>query len=170
MGSEGVGSYWPFATGRRVDQANLLLHQIQQTPRVRYILCPNQHIGCWSVGFAPQWVAREYLARRGSATFTPDQVTPARSPLLGYALRQLMVEGQTIGNWFLRVDKQPEVGPEAYDQGAKILRDFFEVQLKKFLDDGLDPLGKQIIDACLAGATLEQYEQLLPGAPIISQD
>ncbi|MHB1319768.1 MAG: DUF4914 family protein, partial [Anaerolineae bacterium] len=29
MSSEGVGSYWPFATGRRVDQANLLLEQIQ---------------------------------------------------------------------------------------------------------------------------------------------
>ena len=25
MSSEGVGSYWPFATGRQVDQANLLI-------------------------------------------------------------------------------------------------------------------------------------------------
>ena len=28
MSSEGVGSYWPFATGRRVDHANLILNQI----------------------------------------------------------------------------------------------------------------------------------------------
>ena len=28
LASEGVGSYWPFATGKRVTQANLLLEQI----------------------------------------------------------------------------------------------------------------------------------------------
>jgi len=44
MSSEGVGSYWPFATGRRVDQANLLLRQIIRTPKTRYALSPNQHI------------------------------------------------------------------------------------------------------------------------------
>ena len=32
MKSEGVGSYWPFATGKKVDQANLLLKQILSTP------------------------------------------------------------------------------------------------------------------------------------------
>jgi len=45
MSSEGVGSYWPFATGRRVVQANLLLEQFRQSPSTRYILVPNQHIG-----------------------------------------------------------------------------------------------------------------------------
>ncbi|MFP4015971.1 MAG: DUF4914 family protein, partial [Halanaerobiales bacterium] len=65
MSSEGVGSYWPFATGRKVEQANLLLKQIVDTPKVRYILTPNQHIGAWKVGFMPQWVTREYIARRG---------------------------------------------------------------------------------------------------------
>ena len=44
LASEGVGSYWPFATGRFVDHANLLLRQIQQTPKVRYSLTPNQHV------------------------------------------------------------------------------------------------------------------------------
>ncbi|HSK69911.1 MAG TPA: DUF4914 family protein, partial [Candidatus Limnocylindria bacterium] len=43
MSSEGVGSYWPFATGRRIAQANLLLEQIRATPNTRYILVPNQH-------------------------------------------------------------------------------------------------------------------------------
>jgi hypothetical protein len=76
MSSEGVGSYWPFATGRMVDQANLLLQQIIETPKVRYILCPNQHIGVWKTGFMPQWIAREYLARRGGARFTQEQVVP----------------------------------------------------------------------------------------------
>ena len=60
MGSEGVGSYWPFATGRRGDQANLLLDQFRRYTDTRYILCPNQYIGAWHVGFMAQWVAREY--------------------------------------------------------------------------------------------------------------
>ena len=139
MSSEGVGSYWPFATGRRVDQANLLLQQFLDTPRVRYILCPNQHVGAWRVGFMPQWIAREYLARRGSASFAAEQVEPARCPLLGYALHAIMVEGQTIGDWFLRVETQPEVGEQAYDRGAELLHEFFTKQLAKFDDPDLMP-------------------------------
>ncbi len=46
--SEGAGSYWPFATGRMVDQANLLLDQIVAKPRMKYILCPNQHVAAWA--------------------------------------------------------------------------------------------------------------------------
>ena len=62
MESEGVGSYWAFATGRRVDQANLLLQQIVATPETRYVLLPNQHIGAWRVGYMAEWIAREYLS------------------------------------------------------------------------------------------------------------
>lgn len=170
MSSEGVGSYWPFATGRRVDQANLLLEQIVQTPRTRYIVCPNQHIGAWQVGFMPQWLAREYLARRGHVTFTPHQIEPARCPLLGYALKSLLIEGQTIGNWFLRVDRQPEVGPEAYDVGAKILTDFFHQQLNKFDVPDLDPLGRRIINAFRDNAGLDDYLSLIAGDPILVSD
>jgi hypothetical protein len=110
MSSEGVGSYWPFATGRMVDQANLLLQQIMDTPRVKYILCPNQHVGAWKAGFMPQWIAREYLARRGGARFHAGQVQPSRCPLLGYALKSVVVEGQTIPGILLRVETQKEVG------------------------------------------------------------
>ena len=170
MSSEGVGSYWPFATGRRVDQANLLLKQILDTPKVRYILCPNQHIGAWRVGFMPQWIAREYLARRGGAKFTSDQVMPATCPLLGYSLKKLMVEGQTIGNWFLRVETQPEVGEEAYHRGALILQGFFEKQLSKFLEDDLHPLGRRIIDCCLADGTLADYCSLIDAEPAIGEE
>lgn len=161
MTSEGVGSYWPFATGRRVDQANLLLTQIVDTPNTLFVLCPNQHIGAWKVGFMPQWVAREYLARRGNAPFRPDQLEAARCPLLGYSLRHLQVEGTVIGHWFLQVESQPEVGTEAYDNGAKMLYDFFEQQLAKFDDRDLDPLGRRIIEACLNRATMEAYTEIL---------
>ena len=43
LASEGVGSYWPFATGKRVVQANLLLEQIINCTQTRYVLIPNQH-------------------------------------------------------------------------------------------------------------------------------
>jgi hypothetical protein len=41
MGSEGVGSYWPFATGKMVRHANLLLDQIIHTPRMRWDSNPS---------------------------------------------------------------------------------------------------------------------------------
>ncbi len=169
MESEGVGSYWPFATGRRVDQANLLLKQIVHTPKVRYILIPNQHIGSWRVGFMAQWLAREYLARRGGAWFTRDQVTPSRCPLLGYTPKQVMIEGQTIGPWFLRTHTQPEIGEAGYDEGARILGNFFREQLEHFLEPDLMFIGKQIIACCLDNGSLEDYT-LLMNAEVFQQD
>ncbi len=166
MTSEGVGSYWPFATGRRVDQANLLLRQFQEYSRMRHILCPNQYIGAWRVGFMPQWIAREYLARRGNAQFKPDQVQPARCPLLGYALYQLAIEGRPIARWFLQVDTQPEVGEEAYDQGAEIFFNFFRQCLAEFDEPDLDPLGRRIIECCLDRGSLQDYEALIPIAEL----
>lgn len=164
MGSEGVGSYWPFATGRRVDQANLLLKQIAESNRVRNILIPNQNVGAWEVGFMSEWLAREYLARRGNAKFKPGQIVPARCPLLGYALFSMAVEGRAIPRWFLQVDTQPEVRNEGYDAGARILYNFFREQLAKFEHADLDPLGRQIIQCCLDMGTVEDYDRLLPQA------
>jgi hypothetical protein len=160
--SEGVGSYWPFATGRRVVQANLLLKQFTTYTRMRYILTPNQHVGAWRTGFMPEWVAREYLARRGSALFKPEQVRPARCPLLGQTIHQLQVEGRMIPRWFMAVDTQPEVGEEAYDQGAAQLYDFFRSCLETYLEDDLEPLGRQIIACCLDNGKLEDYQALIP--------
>lgn len=162
MSSEGVGSYWPFATGRRVDQMNLLLDQIERTPKTRYILTPNQHVGAWKTDFMPQWIAREYLARRGNAKFKSDQIQPARCPLLGYAMYQLQVEGRMIPRWFLQVDTQPEVGEEAYDKGAEMLYNFFKQELESLRHPDLHPLGQQIIELCLNHGSVEDYEKLLP--------
>src|SRR3954468_3467328 len=138
MSSEGVGSFWPFATGRKVTQANLLLRQIVDTPRTRFVLVPNQHIGAWAVGFMPQWLMRDYLARRGSARFRADQILPARCSLLGHAIKTMQMEGTTIPHWFLEVNSQPEVGDDGYDRGADILIDFFHRQLGGFLEDDVD--------------------------------
>ncbi len=161
MSSEGVGSYWPFATGRRVDHANLLLNQIIETPKVRFVLCPNQNIGAWEVGFMPQWITREYLARRGGARFTSRTMKPARCPLLGYTPGKLVVEGSTITPWFFEVDQQPEVGPAAYDRGAEILAEFFYSELRQFLVPDLLPAGRKIIECCLSGGSLADYEAML---------
>lgn len=162
MSSEGVGSYWPFVSGLRVTQANALLDQFNTFRRMRYILCPNQYIGAWKVGFYPQWIAREYLARRGSSRFQPNQIRPARCSLLGYAMHQIQVEGTQIARWFLQVDTQPEVGEAAYDLGAKKLENFFHDCLQEYLVPDLDPLGRQIIECCINGATLEDYERIIP--------
>lgn len=161
MSSEGVGSYWPFATGRRVDHANLLLNQIIDTPKVRYVLIPNQHVGAWQVGFMPQWITREYLARRGGARFEASNVKISRCPLLGYTPGKVIVEGSTIGSWFFEVDQQPEVGPEAYDQGAEVLHQFFRRELEKFRNPDLLPVGRKIIDCCMSSGTVADYESLL---------
>ncbi len=161
MTSEGVGSYWPFALGRMVDQANLLLTQILQTTDTMFALLPNQHVGCWKVGFMPQWLAREYLARRGTMQFREDQITPARCPLLGYTPNMLSIEGTAISKWFLHTHTQPEVGEAGYDAGAKQFKDFFAEQLSQFLAfDDLHPIGRRIIEACLDGSDVKTYEQL----------
>lgn len=169
MSSEGVGSYWPFATGRMVDQANLLLEQILDTPRVRYVLCPNQHIGAWKTGFMPQWIAREYLARRGGARFTRGQVEPSRCPLLGFALKSVVVEGQTIPGILLNVERQKEVGSAAYDLGAVQLTNFFHQELEGFLAPDLHPTGRRIIECCLSGGGVDDYVALLPH-PVLESD
>jgi len=109
MASEGVGSYWPFATGRQVVQANLLLGQIEGTPRTRYALVPNQHIGAWKTGYMPQWLTREYLARRGEARFPAGGLKASLCPLLGYVPASVQIEGVTITRGFLEVQSQPEV-------------------------------------------------------------
>jgi len=161
ISSEGVGSYWPFATGKKVKQANLLLEQIKNTPKVQYILTPNQNIGAWKVGFMSQWVTREYLARKGNANFTDHQIMPARCNVLGYALKYMTFEGRTIPEWMLRVELQREVQEEGYDAGAEILLEFFHRMLNQFMTPELDDLGKQIIECCLNNGTVEDYEKLM---------
>lgn len=162
MTTEGVGSYWPFATGRKVTQANLLLEQFEGHMEMRYILCPNQYIGAWKVGFMPEWIAREYLARRGTARFKDDLLIPARCALLGYALRSLHVEGRLIPEGFLRVFKQAEVGQNAYDQGAAMLREFFIKHLSEFLTPDIAPLGREIITCCLDNGSVVDYRGFIP--------
>lgn len=161
MQSEGVGSYWPFATGKMVNQANLLLDQVLKTTATRYVLIPNQHIGVYRVGFSAEWAAREYLARRGGAKFRPDALIEARCPILGYALKGIKIDGMQISKRFLQVNKQDEVGDDGYDAGAKILETFFKAEVERFLTPDLCELGRKIVEACLNDASVQDYEAFI---------
>jgi hypothetical protein len=160
--SEGVGSFWPFSTGTMVGGANLLLRQIVENPRTRYVLTPNQHVGAYRVGFAAQWLTREYLARRGAGRIRPEHLVPARCPLFGYTLKEVKIDGQLIRPTFLRPDKQSQVGEEAYDIGARMLSDFFKAELAQYLTDELDPLGRQIIEVAMRDGSVDDYVALTP--------
>jgi hypothetical protein len=162
MESEGVGSYWPFATGKMIKHAHLLLEQIINSPRIRYTLVPNQHIGVWKVGFKPQLLMREYLTRRGNAKLRSDQYQYARCPLLGFELNYLTIEGARIPSRFLKVYKQIEVETSGYDAGAELLYGFFKDQLLKYLTPELSVTGRRIIEACLSQASVEDYLSIIP--------
>ncbi len=162
MVSEGVGSYWPFSTGTKVAAANLLLRQIVAADRTRYVLTPNQHIGAYNVGFAAEWLTREYMARRGVGRFSMENFSPARLALFGYTPKEIKLDGQQVRPTLLRPAYQSQVGEEAYDIGAKILTDFFKSELQQFLTEELDPLGRQIIEICLRDGGIEEYVTLTP--------
>lgn len=162
LASEGIGTYWPFATGKKAKQANLLLEQIAASSSTRYLLIPNQHIGAYEVGFMPQWIAREYLARRGSAKMKPEHLVEARCPLLGYCLESLKIDGQYMRKEFLQPELQKDVGPEVYDQGAAMLTDFFKSEISDYKCDELDPLGREIVEAFMGNASLQDYISLMP--------
>lgn len=159
--SEGVGSYWPFSTGMKVTQANLLLRQMLDAPNTLNILIPNQHIGAYNIGFMGEWITREYLARR-SGTVRLKHLVPARCPIFGYSLDEMKIDGQYVRQTFLRPELQSKLGFEGYDAGAKILTDFMKEQIKEFLTDELDPMGRRIIETCLNDGSLEDYLAITP--------
>ncbi len=161
MGSEGVGSYWPFATGLKVRHANLLLEQIVNNTVTQYVLTPNQYVGAWKVGFKPQLLMREYLTRRGNAKFRSEQYQEARCPILGYELNYLTIEGSKIPSRFLKVYRQEAVGYEGYDKGAEILIKFFKEQLPQYLVPELSDLGRKIIEMCLNDGKVDDYYTLI---------
>lgn len=162
MTSEGVGSYWTFATGRKVEQANLLLQQMIDTPTTRYKLIPNQHIGAYEVGFMPQWLAREYLARRGVARFREEQLVESRCSLLGFSPKKIKIDGTYIPMNLLRTELQPEVGIKAYDIGAEQLYAYFDRELKQFLTPDLHVTGRLIIECFRDRGSAADFESLLP--------
>ena len=161
LSTEGVGSYWAFATGKRTVHANYLLEQFTDCPHTSYVLTPNQHVGAWKVGFMPQWLMREYLARRGHAHFNPQNLRTSRCALLGEYPHQIQIEGRLLSRWFFAVDTQPEVGEAAYDRGGEILYDFFHQVLHQYDPNDLTDLGRRIIQCCLDRGSVTDYKALI---------
>ena len=161
LASEGVGSYWPFCTGRRVAQANLLLRQLLAAPNTLNILLPNQHIGAYRVGFMGEWLSREYLARRGGV-LRMRHLIPARCPLFGLSLDEMILDGQHIRRTFLQPEHQSCLGLRGYDAGARILTEFMKEQIRPFLCEELDPIGQKILALCLEDAPLEEDLKITP--------
>ena len=94
-------------------------------------------------------------------SMSKDQYQAARCPLLGYELNYLTIEGAKIPSRFLQVYKQAEVEKAGYDAGASKLYDFFKAELAQYLTPELNPKGREIIEACLRGASVEEYESLI---------
>jgi len=117
----------------------------------------------------PQWITREYMARRGGARFGSDQVSACRCPLLGRNPDSISVEGQNVSKEFFKVEKQPEVGVAAYDHGAAMLRDFFINELSQYTTPDLLPLGREIIDCCMNDGSIEDYHALIPHETIVDE-
>jgi hypothetical protein len=162
LASESVGSFWAFATGVKVDYANVLLQVYLQSPKVKHLLIPNQHCGGWETGFGGMWYARHWLACQGTGEFLPDLLTPARCALLGYDVTEMTVNGVRLPSEMLQVWRQPEVGPAGYDAGAEILKSVFERELTTYLHARkFNPIGKQIIEAVLRGASVEELAAII---------
>ena len=125
-------------------------------------MIPNQHIGIYKVGFAAEWISREYLARRGGVNMKMDRLTPARCSLLGYSLKQMKVDGQSISSKFLRPENQETLGEAGYDKGAGILYDFFEKELSVYDAEELHPIGKEILECFKNRGTAEDYCDIIP--------
>jgi hypothetical protein len=127
-------------------------------------------ISAWKVGFIPEWIMREYLSRRGGVRFMPEDLEKAKSTLLGYSLNSLIIEGQSVPKRFLKPQLQAEIGDDTHTKGCKILDDYFKNELKQFLTDELDPLGREIIELFLNDGKLEDFEKLIPGEGIFIDD
>lgn len=156
--SEGIGSYWPFLTGKKVNQANILLKQVINSPETHYIVTPNQHVGAYKTSFAPQWVAREYITENG---FKFNKLNKSACTVLGYTPDSISIFGKEIPAYLFDTSLQKEVGKEAFAKGAEILEHFFEKQLQQYMTDDLDPVGRKIIDLFLAGGSIEDYENII---------
>ena len=81
--------------------------------------------------------------------------------LLGYSLDSLKVDGQYIRKVLLQPHLQVEVANEGYDEGSKILTDFFKKEIIKFDTPSLKPLGHEIIKLLLNDATVDEYQSLI---------
>ena len=122
---------------------------------------PWKYIGIYRIGFASERLSRKYLARH-LGTVKAKHLVPARCPIFCCCLDEMKLDGQYIRPAFLRPETQTRLGEAGCDAGAKILTDFIKEELKQFVCDDLDPLGKKIIDCVMNDGSLDDYLALTP--------
>ena len=109
-----------------------------------------------------EWIASEYLARRGGVNMKMDRLAPAPCSLLGYCMKEMKVDGQEIRTTFLHPETQEQMGMEGYQKGAQILYDFFAKELEAFDVEELHPVGKEILECFKKHGTIEDYCAITP--------
>ncbi len=159
--SEGIGTYGPFLTGSIINHANLLLEQFIKNIKVQYLLFPNQYVGCWYVGFMPEWIGREYLSRRGNRPFIKEELIESKHSLLGYTKKTIKVEDIIVPEFLLRVELQPEIDNDTFNKGIDILYEFFKQEVKKYDKPDLMDIGKKIIQCLFDNGKLEDFEDII---------
>ena len=163
MSSEGVGSYWPFATGRRVDQANLLLQPD-----------PDHHRTSTTCSSPTSTSAagRSASCRSGSAASTsPDGVRPAssRAPWSTPASRCWVEPRWASPSRANRSragcstsSSSASSTPRSTTSGRDELQEFAVRELEKFVVDDLDPLGREIIACVNDEGSVDDFDDLIP--------
>ena len=105
---------------------------------------------------------RASTSRAGEAGFRPEQLTPARCPLLGYALFFMQIEGTQIPHWLLEVNQQAEVGEEGYDVHAENALGLLLSRASPAVHAPRPvPKGQDIINCLLSRGTLADFESVL---------
>ena len=100
LSSEGVGSYWPFATGRPRGPGEPAAPADRAGHAGAVRALPNQHIGAWEVGFMPQWMPASIWPAAAAPAPAGRRSSPARCAPLGHAIRQ--IAGRRAG-WCRRI-------------------------------------------------------------------
>ena len=156
-----VGFLWPFATGKRVAQANLLLEQIINCSGTRYVLIPNQHIGVEG-GLRGGVDLPRVSGGRGGVNMKMDRLVPARCPL-PLRLKEMKVDGQQISSKFLRPETQETLGEAGYDKGAKILTTSSARELAVYDVGGAPPRGQADPGVLFKrGGSIQDYCDIIP--------
>lgn len=155
---EGVGSFEPFLLGSRETQANMLLEQLRACPNILFPLVPNQNIGLWHVGFMPEWLfLREYLGRTGGRVQKEHLVTSDHPYLLGWSLKNVVIENWSIPDDLLSIQKQEGITEHIYAQGVEVLYAAMLAHLRTYRIEQLDPKIQEIIKLFEERAPLEEF-------------
>ena len=149
---EGVGAYEAFLLGDPVDHANLLLRQFAETAgTITNILVPNQHVGAYQVGFAPQHFLRAHLCLGG--TITPGDWAPCA--LLGQEIEPFAAgDGEPLPDVLFRPHRQPELRDGRYERGRAIVERSLRAYLPRYLQPHLHPVAARLIRAVVDGEDL----------------